>query len=56
MAAAFMWLLILSAASVIGCICMIPCWVVRRIREHRELTQIRRLMPNNVRRGRLVCR
>ena len=35
MAAAFMWLLILSAASVIGCICMIPSWIVRKIRERR---------------------
>lgn len=55
MAAAFMWCVIGLAACLIGMVCMIPGWVIRKIREHRELTQIRSLYPNNFnRRGRLV--
>ena len=55
MAAMLAWCLIGLAAFLIGMVCMIPGWVLRKIREHRELTQIRSLYPNNFnRRGRLV--
>lgn len=55
MAAAFMWLIICTAACLIGMVCMIPGWIIRKVRAHRELNQIRRLYPNNFnRRGRLV--
>jgi len=50
MAAALMWLLIGTAFCLIYMVCMIPGWIIRKIREHRELTQLRSLYPNVARR------
>ena len=41
-----MWLLLMMAAAVIGLVCMIPGWIVRKIRERRELHYIRSIYPN----------
>ena len=46
MAAMLMWLLICLAACLIGMVCLIPGWIIRKIRERRELHMIRSLYPN----------
>lgn len=50
MATMLMWLLLMTAATVIGMVCMIPGWVIRKVRERRELHMIRTLYPNIARR------
>lgn len=54
MAAMLMWCVIGIAACLIGMVCMIPGWIVRKIRERRELHMIRTLYPNVARRRRTV--
>lgn len=50
MAAMLMWCLIGLAFCLIGGICMIPGWIIRKIRDRRELHYIRTLYPNVARR------
>lgn len=50
MAAALMWLLIGTAFCLVYAVCMIPGWIIRKIRERRELHYIRSLYPNVARR------
>lgn len=55
MAAMLAWCVLGTAACLIGMLCSIPRWVVRKIRERRELNQLRSIYPNIFRRrGRLV--
>lgn len=55
MAAMLAWCVLGIAFCLIGMVCSIPGWVVRKIRERRELNHIRSLYPNNFnRRGRVV--